>query len=137
MSGRYRTIALQAVGVAVLAAFVFVAFLRPSDPGELAGIDAPGGGDEQTVVPPPDDGKEKGKKGGSDQNGPGGNDRSDGPGAIGIDRGGGSGLVGPADDGTVPSGDDVGPGDDQYDDLVSTLMKQVGQPELFEEIDEP
>ena len=113
MSGRYRTIALQAVGVAVLAAFVFIAFLRPSDPGDLAGIDAPGGGDEQTVVPSPADGKEKGKNDGSDQNGPGGNDRSDGPGAIGIagggGRGSGSGLVDPADDGTVPSGDDAVP----------------------------
>ena len=59
MSGRYRTVALQAVGVAVLAAFIFVAFLRPSEPGDLSGIDAPGSGDSPTVATPPDDDKDK------------------------------------------------------------------------------
>ncbi|MDX6585707.1 MAG: hypothetical protein QOI31_180 [Solirubrobacterales bacterium] len=135
MSGRYRTVALQAVGVAVLAAFVFIAFLRPSEPGDLAGIDAPGGGDSPAAVTPPDDDKEKGgKKGGKDKNGPNGNERSNGN-----DRRDGNGPPnGPDDDetDTPPDGDD-GPDDDQYTDLVSVLMKQVGQPELFKEIDVP
>ncbi|CAN5422256.1 hypothetical protein BH10ACT11_BH10ACT11_16310 [soil metagenome] len=41
MSGRYRIIALQAVGVAVLAAIVYLAFLRPSEPNPLSGITGP------------------------------------------------------------------------------------------------
>ncbi len=148
MSGRYRTVALQAVGVAVLAAFVFVAFLRPSEPDDLAGIEAPGGGDGPSVVnPEPDDEKKKkgGKKNGKNQNRPTGGRRNDGP------RAGGNG--GPVTSGpnapdwvgtdTPPGGTDTPPGggdappDDQYSDLVSLLMKQVGQPALFKEIDDP
>lgn len=134
MSGRYRTVALQAVGVAVLAAFVFIAFLRPSEPGDLTGIDAPGGGDGPTVVNPgPPDKRNKGRKNGDDKNRLNGNDRPGGPGASGSDRrGGGDPGGGP---GTPPSGDGGGPDDDQYTDLVTVLMEQVGRPSLFREID--
>jgi hypothetical protein len=49
MSGRYRTLALQAVGVAVLAAIVYLAFLRPSDPDPLMGITGPGAAEQAHV----------------------------------------------------------------------------------------
>ena len=140
MSGRYRTVALQAVGVAVIAAFVFVAFLRPSEPEDLAGIEAPGGGDGPSVVnPEPDDEKKKGeKKNGKHQNGPKGDGRNDGPRAGGSARPGTSAPTAPGDVGTdIPPGGGDGPPDDQYTDLVSLLMKQVGQPGLFKEIDGP
>ena len=41
------------------------------------------------------------------------------------------------DDTLAPSDGDSGPGDDQYTDLVSVLMEEVGEPDLFKEIDEP
>ena len=141
MSGRYRTVALQAVGVAVIAAFVFVAFLRPSEPDDLAGIEAPGGGDGPSVVnPEPDDEKKKGgRKDAKHQNGPNGHGRNDGPRAGGNGRPGSNAPTAPDDVGTdiPPDGGGDGPPDDQYTDLVSLLMKQVGQPGLFKEIDGP
>lgn len=141
MSGRYRTVALQAVGVAVLAAFVFVAFLRPTEPGDLSGIDAPGGDDGPTVVKtPPDDkkgGKNKGdKKDGNSQSRSKRNDRSNGPRSNGNGKRGGGPSKAPDDDVTPPD-DSGGPDDDQYTDLVSLLMKSVGAPELYKEIDDP
>ena len=137
MSGRYRTVALQAVGVAVVAGVIFIAFLRPSEPGELSGIDAPGGGDEPTAVNPPDDDKAKknGKRQGEDQNRPGGGDP---PNARRANGNGPSGAAdSPLDDTLAPSDGDSGPDDDQYTDLVSALMEEVGEPDLFKEIDEP
>ena len=138
MSGRYRTVGLQAVGVAVLAAFVFIAFLRPSEPNELSRIDAPSGGDDSSIVanPPDDDDDKKGdKKNSKSQNQANANNgRSNGPGANGNDRG----IVPARSDDVVdpPDGDD-GPDDYQYTDLVSLLMKRVGEPKLFREIDQP
>jgi hypothetical protein len=139
VSGRYRTVALQAVGVAILAAFVFVAFLRPSEPDDLSGIEAPGGGNGQTVVPPPDHEKKKGgKKGGNGHHKPNRGDRSNGTRANSNDRPGSGGGSPPDDTGTgTPPDGDGGPDDDQYTDLVSILMKQVGQPDMFKEINVP
>jgi hypothetical protein len=137
MSGRYRTVALQVVGVAVLAAFVYAAFLRPSDPGELSGIDAPGRGDGPTVVSPQDDDKDKsGKRTRGDHGRRNGEGHMNGAHSHGDGSGGGqpSGSV-DAGDAAVPP--DAGPGDDQYTDLVSILMKQVGEPGLVKEIDAP
>src|SRR5690349_12616488 len=121
MSGRYRTVALQAIGVAVLAAVVFVAFLRPSEPGDLSGIDAPGGDSEPEVtINPPDDGK---KKGGDKRNGDKGqnrqnrgNDRQNGGGgnANGRRGGGGPNENGNGDAGDTPPGGGDSPPDDQY-----------------------
>ncbi len=171
MSGRYRTVALQAVAVAIIAAFVFIAFLRPSEPGELAGIDAPGG---EPSVDSPDPGDDKddddrGNKGKKGENGSRevddrrGQDPNSGPrdssGAGSITAVGagtvtavGAGTVTVVGTGTVtavgtgsgnarvpatPPGGDDDPRDDQYTDLVSVLMKEVGDPALFREIDAP
>jgi hypothetical protein len=139
MSGRYRTVALQAVGVAVLAAFVFVAFLRPSEPSDLSGIEAPGADDGPAVVKAdPDDGDKNGHKGAhknGDAQGPGGNRGQDGPRADGNEGRGGPG--GPGDGGTVTPPDGDGPDDDQYTDVATVLMQKVGIPNIFREIDDP
>lgn len=132
MSGRYRTVALQAVGVAVLAAFIFVAFLRPSEPGDLSGIDAPGSGDSPTVIAPPDVGDKKGERNRGDDQGKKGDSNGSGSNGSGAPRSSGSDD---ADDSSTQP--DTGPGDDQYTDLVTVLMKQVGEPGLFKEIDGP
>lgn len=138
MTGSYRTVALQAVGVAVIAGFIFIAFLRPSEPEELAGVDAPGG-DGPSVVSPPaiKKGHHKGEKRDGDEDLPRESRSSlaaaagSGAGGIGAsDAAGGDGIL-------TPPGGDNGPGDDQYTDLVSLLMKQVGKPELYKEIDDP
>lgn len=146
MSGRYRTVALQAIGVAILAAFVFVAFLRPSEPGELSGIDVPNGGDDGPSVVNPDDGNDKKKKGGNrdkgdgkakkSQNRPKVDDRTNGPRGNDSQQPGGGGV--PQAGGVqIPPSGEGGPGDDQYTDLVSALMKQVGEPTLWREINDP
>lgn len=70
MSGRYRAVALQAVGVAVLAAIVYLAFLRPGEPGPLSGITGPDAG-QQASQEPHSGRKTNGKtksKGGSNEN---------------------------------------------------------------------
>jgi hypothetical protein len=153
MSGRFRTVVIQALGVAIIAAVVFVLFLRPTEPGELSGIDVPNGGDDgpRVVKPGPpgkhgnrrDEGdKSNGTKGGNVRhNGPSAGP-ADGPGsnddllnATTIGRGG---LVfTPPDLEFTPPDDDGGPDDDQYTDLVSTLMKDVGEPTPFREINQP
>lgn len=141
MSGRYRAVALQAIGVAVLAAVIFVAFLRPSDPGDLSGIDAPAGNEEPEIViqDPQDDPKRSdGRKRGNKANN--GRDRSRQRGGSRARGGQSSGSLGPLavflPPDTDGSGGD-GPGDEQYTDLVSRLMEQVGAPNLFREIDNP
>jgi hypothetical protein len=132
MSGRYRTVAFQAVGVAVLAAFVFVAFLRPTDPGKLSGIEAPGGGDGPTVVAPPDDDKDKkvrrDHKGAEHGNGESPHDGTRSGSTSAAEAGG-------PDNPESSSPPATGPDDDQYTDPVTVLMKQVGKPGLFREID--
>ena len=78
--------------------------------------------------------KKNGKTKGEDQNRPGGGDPPSGP------RANGNGRVAPRtvlDDTLAPPDGDSGPDDDQYTDLVSVLMEEVGEPELFKEIDEP
>ncbi len=135
MSGRHRTIALQAVGVAVLAAIVFFAFLRPSEPGGLSGIEAEGNG--PTVLhPAPPAGKERKKRGGMGRRASGPDRNSFGPGAPDSPFGGESsegGIVG----GDTPSLEGGGntPSGDQYDDTVARLMDQVGLPALHREIE--
>jgi len=60
MTGRYRTLALQAVGVAAIAAIIFFTFLRPDTPGDLSGIEAPGSSGGPIVVnPDPNDDQNK------------------------------------------------------------------------------
>lgn len=132
MSGRYRTVALQAVGVAVIAAIVFIAFLRPDEPGDLSGIDAPGGEEQPIVNSPPDD---KSKKPGDRSNG--NNRRGNGQGqSQGSARGDGeqTGNGGDATSDDDAFGGDTPP-DDQYDDLVTRLLMQVGEPAIIRQID--
>jgi hypothetical protein len=122
MSGQNRTFVLQVVGVATLVAVIFFAFLRPSDPGDLAGIDAPGGETPQFGLP------------GLDRND---GDRRNGPADAlrGADRGGSDGtrLVGTravasgtgptGGPGPSPTGD--GPPGDQYTSTAVALMERV------------
>lgn len=136
VSGRHRTIALQAVGVAVLAAIVFMAFLRPSEPGDLSGIEAEGNG--PTVLDPaPPEGKEEKKRGGMSQ-GVSEPDRNGfGPSAldssVGSESSSEGGIVG-GDTASLDGGGNT-PGGDQYDDTVARLMDQVGRPALYREIE--
>jgi len=129
VSGQYRTVALQALGVAVIAAIVFVAFLRPDEPGDLSGIDAPGGEEQPNVeVTPPDDSR---KKRGNRSNG---DRRGNGQGQSQSSRGnnGRSGNGGSSDD--DQTFDEDTPPDDQYGDLVTRLLIEVGEPSLVKQI---
>jgi len=133
MSGQRRSIVLQAIGVAVIAAIIFTVFLRPDEPDGLSGIEAEGGEEQSVADPKPD--KEPKKKEPKD---PDGNDQGrsgpNEPGRPGLGdvRGGANGGAG--EDMPLEGGDDTPPVD-QYDDLVTRLMEQVGAPSLFREID--
>jgi hypothetical protein len=121
MSGQNRTFVLQVVGVATLVAVIFFAFLRPSDPGDLAGIDAPGGETPQFGVPGLD-------RDGDRRNGPAvalrGEDRgrSDGTRSIGT-RAVAIGAGPNGGPGPPPTGD--GPPGDQYTSTAVALMERV------------
>lgn len=141
MSTRYRTVALQAVGVAVLAAVIFVAFLRPSEPSDLSGIEAQGGNEPPTAVnTQPDDEKKKGdkknqrddSKGDSRRQGRNvnrnGNAGQPGGGRNGRGNGRGTGDTSGSDslggNGDTPTGS-------QYGDLVTRLLQEVGAPDAL------
>jgi len=117
MSSQRRTFVLQAVSVAVVVGVIFFAFLRPSELGELSGIEAPGG-DGPTFVLPGDAEKRK-----NSQEGP----KSDARKADRRDSAG-SGFVaslsGP-DDGSelVPTGND--PTGDQYTSTAAALLDRI------------
>ena len=134
MSGQRRSIVLQAIGVAVIAAIIFTVFLRPDEPDGLSGIEAEGGEEQSVADPKPD--KEPKKKGpknsdGNDQGRSGPNE----PRRPGLGDVRGAGIDGADDDIPLGEGDDDAPPADQYDDLVTRLMKQVGEPRLYREID--
>jgi hypothetical protein len=141
MSARFRTIAFQAIGVAVIAAIVYAAFLRPTDPGELSGIDAEGPGSvAASPETPGGDGKKKAPKGKGNDPKTKSTAMPPGLGGAGDDGQAGAplGAAGPAGTGIPPVGGDTFPGDDaesppvdQYDDLVARLMQRVGNPSLF------
>ncbi|HYH61512.1 MAG TPA: hypothetical protein VD766_06565 [Solirubrobacterales bacterium] len=131
MSGRYRTVALQAVGVAAIAAIIFIAFLRPDEPGDLSGIDAPGGEEQPVVSSPPDD---KPKKSGKRGNERGANDKGPSQGSAGGNgERNGPGGTGTSDEDDTFDGDT--PPDDQYDDLVTRLLSRVGEPAILREME--
>jgi hypothetical protein len=140
MSGRYRTVALQAIGVVILAAVVYLAFLRDSGPGDLSRIDARGG-DPPTASR--GGGPDEGHDGKEDRDlGPDGKDRR--PDRAGRDSrlpgAGGAGGLGeafanPPVSGTGPPGPQGTPPDNQYESLATILMEEVGQPALFRAID--
>jgi hypothetical protein len=125
VSGRSRTIALQAVGVGIIVVIVYIAFLRPTDPSELSGIDAPGGEEQPLARAPQPDAKRK--RGGDDERRDRprrpsrGASRSDGP-ATDVPPDGGGALDGGA------------PPDDQYGDAVARLLARVGDPALAREL---
>lgn len=131
-------IALQAVIVAVWAAVVYLAFLRPDNPTELAGITADGQGHVST--PPgtnhaphgagkPNRHKNHGKpqrdhKPNRDRGGKGGKDGTGG--STGGSTGGGSGANG--GNGSPPAPPAAGgetPGGSQYVDTVSTIRARL------------
>lgn len=117
MSGQNRTFVLQVAGVATLVAVIFFAFLRPSDPGELSGIDAPGGNPPAFELP--------GVNGG---NGPG-RARADGESRRAIREGAGgrhafaSSAGWSAGLGVPPFGDS--PSGEQYTSTAVALMERV------------
>lgn len=135
--------------MAVIAAFIFLAFLRPDQPGDLSGIEAPGSSGGPIVVnPDPNNDQSKNKKDGDnepperDPRGVRGGPQPSG----GLDELGdlgegdfGSGVVPggetPPATGGATGGDGEDPPDSQYEDLVSRLMEQVGRPSLFRDID--
>jgi hypothetical protein len=116
MSSQNRTFVLQAVGVAVVIGVVFFAFLRPTDVGELSGIDAPG--DDGPTFGIPGDGSERGKNRRGEPRGE--NRASNRPDSAltsaSVSRGG------PA----ATSSDD--PAGDQYTSTATALMNRVRAP---------
>ena len=124
--------ALQVIGVAVLGVIVFIA-MRPSEPGDLFGIDAEGAKEPSLVVDPPPIENKKKRRGGMDESAPQQAQGDDGLGVeggedISIDNGGD--ITGPP-----LSGEGDTPSVDQYDDIVERLMSQVGRPTLFRALD--
>lgn len=123
MSQRYRTVALQAVAVLILAALVFVVFLRPTDLGPLSGIDAPGGRDGPIVATGRDDGKKAEKKGNNPDP-----SRNTPRAEEGQPRG--TPPAGPGGTDFISSDDDGGPTDHQYINAAALLMERVEPPPL-------
>ena len=124
--------ALQVIGVAVLGLIVFMAFLRPLEPGDLFGIDAGGAKEPSLVVDPPPIENKKGRGGDMDESAPQQAQSDDGLGVevdedMSTDNGGD--ITGPP-----LSGEGDTPSVDQYDDIVMRLMNQVGRPALFREL---
>ena len=122
--------------MAVIAVIIWVAFLRPADPGDLSGIEAEG---SPPVAIDPGPGASNRDSGRAMPSGPGG-PKAEGvtPGEGQLDLpapgpgGGERGERGPAS-----SSDDAltTPSDDQYDDLVARLMKRVGSPAAFNDLE--
>jgi hypothetical protein len=113
-----RTFVLQVVAVAVLIGIVYLAFLRPTDDGELAGIEAPGGDGPALVAPGPEHKKAKDPSDARDSRGANARDSS----RAGAARSG----LGPASGSELPPVG--GPADDQYTDTATALMEQIKAP---------
>jgi hypothetical protein len=144
MSGRYRGIALQAVGVAVLASIIYLAFLRPNDPDPVTGIQGPDALEQAKTDQRKPDGKgdrgnKRARKPGKKANGHSGPAHVSrpgmGPGTGGSDAGRlpGAGVVagqGPA--ASEPPGGTHGdsphtPPGSQYQDSVARIRALLGQ----------
>jgi hypothetical protein len=117
MNGPNRTFVLQAVGVAVIVGVIFFAFLRPSDVGDLSGIDA--SGDDGATAGVPGEGLHRGNHG---RNRPRNDDRASNRPRRGVT----SGSVGSGGLALPPAGDD--PAGDQYTSTVAALMTRVMAP---------
>lgn len=139
MSGQFKTVALQTVGVAVIAAIVFVVFIRSDEPRGLSGIEAGGRQDRSAADPKStaDPRNERGNRPGADNSRPGGPTqpermrRTDDRPSFEVDPG--SEGVDEPDPGPSKSSPPI----DQYDDFVGRLMEQVGLPALYERLDPP
>ena len=117
MSSQTRTFALQAAAVAVVVGIIFFAFLRPSDVGELSGIQAPNGEEPFATPNNGHQGKQGSKRGRADS----GRQRAQGATMLvrtGFGPGGGS------------TGPFVGeaPADAQYAGTAAALAAQVEGP---------
>ena len=115
--GQSRTFLLQAVAVAVAIGIVYFAFLRPSDPDELAGIQAPGG-DAPTFALPDERGPDGKRTHAKDR--PEKGERPARARSTVLARsvlGAGRGTAAPAAGG--------GPADDQYTATATALMDRV------------
>ena len=133
LSARSRTIAFQAVGVAVIAAIIWLAFLRPADPGDLSGIDAEGSPPVAIAPKPEKSGRDEPRRPVSvDRPGRGRDDAAPGDALRGLPASGPGTGAGPL---PPPLDDELTtPSTDQYDDLVAQLMRRVGNPALFREL---
>lgn len=133
MNGNWRTVAFQAIGVAAVAAIIFLAFLRPSEPTDLSGIDA--GDPPRVQIGPPPEGpggkngrrptaKPPGKNGGN--NGNSTRSRRRGGGGVGGGFTLGGAIQLPLPIVSFPgSRTDDGPPGSQYGDLVARLLARV------------
>ena len=122
MSGLNRTFVLQAVGVAVIVGVLFFAVLRPTELGELAGIDAPGRGDGPTFVIPGND-RKPGNGSDNASNASRNRNAAERQSASTASSAGAS-VLSPAGGSVLsPAGD--GPADDQYTDAATALMDQI------------
>lgn len=130
LRARHRTVALQVVGVVVLAAITYMAFLSPSKPGDLHGIEA-GEGEPPVVVDPtpkpPDDPRDRKRPDAVD---PG---RPAAPLEVPAPAGPPSSPTPPLpSEGETtappPSGDGETPTGSQYDDPVARLLERVDEP---------
>jgi hypothetical protein len=130
-----RTFVLQAVGVAVVVSVIFFAFLRPTDVGELSGIEAPG--DDGPTAGIPGEGPARGNDArGTRRSDPRDSNRrrtastsaSAASGGSAVPPASGGSAVPPASSGSAvpPASDD--PADDQYASTVAALMNRVTAP---------
>ncbi len=124
MNTRYRTVTLQAIGVAVLAAVIFVAFLRPSEPSDLSGIEARGGHKPPTASTSQHADKRRHRHSGRERpkhsSGRQGHNSGMGP--------SGAGSTGNASGTDSVGGGESTPAGSQYGDVVTRLLKEVGTP---------
>lgn len=128
MKARYRTIALQAVGVAVLAAIVFLAFLRPSDPSELTGIEAGEGPAPVVVDPAPtprEDPPDPKRQDAGGQAGPAPETDEAAPASPPDTPVPAAPPAEPDGEASPPAGEGETPTGSQYDDLVGRLQARV------------
>ena len=117
MTNTNRTFVLQALGVAVVIGVIFVAFLRPTDVGDLSRIDAPGDGGTTAGIP--GEGRERGNGARSE---PRRDDRASNRPHPSLT----SASAANGDPAVPPAGDD--PAGDQYTSTATALTNRVRAP---------
>ncbi len=127
MIPRHRVIALQALGVVVLGAIVYLAFLLPDDPGDLNRIEA--GDSDQEIVQGPAR-QTTGNGGQGDSRPPGAAPETGVAGSAGattIPLEPAPGVTPPSSEGAV-QGDPDNPTDSQYQSAVAAIRDQITRP---------